>query len=103
MISLLDAESHWSEVIEQNHFPDGTLHINMPPNYFDYDTIVWDYENDAELFTLICVKGHFEDLPVTLDMPYFSLRPLLIIGILTLLQKCFLLIIFAQKCNLQEL
>lgn len=70
MISLLDAESHWSEVIEQNHFPDGTLHINMPPNYFDYDTIVWDYENDAELFTLICVKGHFEDLPVTLDMPY---------------------------------
>ena len=70
MITLLDAESHWSEVIEQNHFPDGTLHINMPPNYFDYDTIVWDYENDAELFTLICVKGHFEDLPVTLDMPY---------------------------------
>lgn len=42
MIALLDAESHWSEVIEQNHFPDGTLHINMPPNYFDYDTIVWD-------------------------------------------------------------
>ena len=70
MISLLDAKSHWSEVIEQNHFPDGTLHINMPPNYFDYDTIVWDYENDAELFTLICVKGHFEDLPVMLDMPY---------------------------------
>lgn len=33
MITLLDAESHWSEVIEQNHFPDGTLHINMPPNY----------------------------------------------------------------------
>ena len=70
MITLLDTKSHWSEVIEQNHFPDGTLHINMPPNYFDYDTIVWNYENDAELFTLICVKGHFEDLPVMLDMPY---------------------------------
>lgn len=56
MISLINTRSHWTDVIEQNHFPDGTLHINMPPNYFDYDTIVWEYENDAELFTLICVK-----------------------------------------------
>ncbi len=70
MISLINTRSHWTDVIEQNHFPDGTLHINMPPNYFDYDTIVWEYENDAELFTLICVKGHFEDFPVNLDMPY---------------------------------
>lgn len=70
MISLLDTTGHWSEEIEQNHFPDGTLHINIPPNFFDYDTIVWNYESDAELFTLICVKGHFKDCPVTLDMPY---------------------------------
>lgn len=61
MITLLNTRSHWTDIIEQNHFPDSTLHINMPPNYFDYDTIVWEYENDAELFTLICVKGHFED------------------------------------------
>lgn len=70
MISLINTRSHWTDVIEQNHFPDGTLHINMPPNYFDYDTIVWEYENDAELFTLICVKGHFEDFPVNLDIPH---------------------------------
>ena len=70
MITLLNTASHWSEVIEQNHFPDGTLHINMPPDYFDYDTIVWEYENDAELFTLICVKGHYGNTPVNLDMPY---------------------------------
>lgn len=51
MISLINTRSHWTDVIEQNHFPDGTLHINMPPNYFDYDTVLWEYENDAELFT----------------------------------------------------
>lgn len=70
MISLINTRSHWTDVIEQNHFPDGTLHINMPPNYFDYDTVLWEYENDAELFTLICVKGHFKDCPLRLDMPY---------------------------------
>lgn len=68
MISLINTRSHWTDVIEQNHFPDGTLHINMPPNYFDYDTVLWEYENDAELFTLICVKGHFKDCPLRLDM-----------------------------------
>lgn len=71
MITLLDnSPGLWSDTIKQDHFPDGTLHINMPPNYFDYDTIVWNYENDAELFTLICVKNHFGDFPVILDMPY---------------------------------
>lgn len=40
----------------------------MPPNYFDYDTVLWEYENDAELFTLICVKGHFKDCPLRLDI-----------------------------------
>lgn len=70
MITLIDSTSYWSKVIEQSHFPDGTLHVNMPSNYFDYDTILWNYENDAELFTLICVKGHYEDASITLNMPY---------------------------------
>lgn len=70
MITLIDSTSYWSKVIEQSHFPDGTLHVNMPSNYFDYDTILWNYENDAELFALICVKGHYEDASITLNMPY---------------------------------
>ena len=70
MITLVDSTSHWSEVVKQSHFPDGTLHVNMPSNYFDYDTILWNYENDAELFTLICVKSHYEDASITLNMPY---------------------------------
>ena len=70
MITLVDSTSHWSEVVKQSHFPDGTLHVNMPSNYFDYDTILWNYENDAELFTLICVKGHYENASIILNMPY---------------------------------
>ena len=46
-----------NKVIEQNHFPDGTLLIKQfisdGPN-----VIKWNYENDAELFTLICLVGH---------------------------------------------
>lgn len=37
-------------------------------------TIRWVYENDAELFTLICLKGYFDDnyshLKTTLELPY---------------------------------
>lgn len=72
MISLINTRSHWTDVIEQNHFPDGTLHINMPPNYFDYDTIVWEYENDAELFTLICVKRNLHKISPMPTCPFFS-------------------------------
>lgn len=25
MITLLNTRSHWTDIIEQNHFPDGTL------------------------------------------------------------------------------
>lgn len=70
MIYLLDTITSWSQVIEQKHFPDGTLHINMPSNYFDFDTICWHYENDAELFALICIKGHYGNAKINLNMPY---------------------------------
>lgn len=52
-------------IIEQNHFPDGTLLAKLDPyderfQWEDDILIEWHYENDAELFTLICVKRHLE-------------------------------------------
>lgn len=73
----------------QSQFPDGTLHLNIENCVFgkkdyiargvsnkDVDSvnILWRYNNDAELFTLIALKGYLDDnyphLPVSLDMPY---------------------------------
>ena len=60
------------QIVEQNHFPDGTLLIKQ----FPYDTkhiITWKYENDSELFTLICLVGHLRSHGVeniNLNMPY---------------------------------
>ena len=66
--------------IQQNHFPDNTLLMKLNPsadgvNYEEgHIEITWLYENDAELFTLICTKKHidqhFSDIPVILHMPY---------------------------------
>ena len=52
-------------VIEQNHFPDGTLLAKLDPYDEKFQTeadinIFWHYESDAELFTLICLKRHLE-------------------------------------------
>ena len=59
------------QVIEQNHFPDGTLlmkHYEEP--YGSYDRIEWFYENDAELFALICLRKHLKNRKVYLYLPY---------------------------------
>lgn len=61
----------------QDHFPDNTLHPILGQDedslYSDF-TISWFYENDAELFTLICVKNwcdeSFPGSEVNLFMPY---------------------------------
>lgn len=65
--------------IKQNHFPDGTLLMKFNPTDTAFKSqgvflIEWLYENDAELFTLICIKRHLEkhfalDL-VNLRLPY---------------------------------
>lgn len=47
-------------VIEQNHFPDGTLLMKYAPDD-GYNVIEWLYESDAELFTLYCLKRHIEN------------------------------------------
>lgn len=56
--------------IEQNHFPDNSLRIKAPDGLSIPTEIAWFYENDAELFTLICLRRHYEDMPLTLYMPY---------------------------------
>lgn len=74
------------KIIEQNHFPDGTLNIKFPDglNKFDFETMLfghksnttieWYYENDSELFTIICLTKQLKDfLPnrnVELFLPY---------------------------------
>lgn len=68
-------------IVEQNHFPDGSLLAKLNPyvEQFLKETsnidITWNYENDAELFTLICVKKHLEkyfvkDTCFNLFLPY---------------------------------
>lgn len=65
--------------IKQGHFPDNTLMIKFDPNSDEFDPrgnmlVEWYYENDAELFTLICVKRHLDRVysysDVILYMPY---------------------------------
>lgn len=57
-----------SEVVGQSHFGDNALHLIMPNP--DGWTITWLYENDAELFTVICLRRHFEGIGMKLYMPY---------------------------------
>lgn len=70
MITVNDVE------ITQNHFPDKTLLIKIDPNNIRSwrFKVKWIYENDAELFTLICVKRHLDRLdPCNIScliMPY---------------------------------
>lgn len=55
--------------IKQNHFPDNSLLIKLPP-IEDKVHIIWKYESDAELFTLICARRHYATLPATLSISY---------------------------------
>lgn len=60
--------SPWIE-IKQNHFPDGTLLLKTENiDFKDPIIIKWLYENDSELFTIICLakKARWK----TLEMPY---------------------------------
>ena len=51
------------QVIEQNHFPDGTLLMKYGVgNYSTVSTITWQYESDAELFALYSLKRHLDSI-----------------------------------------
>lgn len=48
------------KVVDINHFPDGTLLIKNEKTDC-YPEIEWRYENDAELFALICLTRQLQD------------------------------------------
>lgn len=68
-------------IVNQEHFPDNSLRIE-PINsnnfaelaFFGLETtrmrLTWYYENDAELFTIICIRKHFANTEMILEMPY---------------------------------
>lgn len=70
MISIND------RIVPQGNFPDNTLMLKDLNNYFTFGagaTITWNYENDSELFALICIRRYAEQFYpdyVDLIMPY---------------------------------
>jgi ribose-phosphate pyrophosphokinase len=70
------------KIITVNHFPDGTQRLNMSEELSEMLMpeksqvfIVWNYENDAEMATLMFVKRHIDEhayglCHVNLMMPY---------------------------------
>lgn len=71
MIKIFSNFSSAEWTIPQNHFPDGTLRTDTPIlNYIKDIIILWKYENDAELFTLICLAKKYKDIDKKLLMPY---------------------------------
>ena len=68
-------------IINQEHFPDNSLRIEPINNtgfaelaFFGIESskkrLTWHYENDAELFTIICLRKHFANNEMILEMPY---------------------------------
>lgn len=63
--------------VKQGTFPDGSLSTFAPIKKdeavvgpFGKVSFIWKYENDAELFTLICLRRHYEPYGATLKMLY---------------------------------
>ena len=48
------------KIIEQNHFPDGTLLMKYGIDDRNVSTIAWKYENDSEIFALYSLKRHLD-------------------------------------------
>ena len=67
------------KLVTQAHFPDNSLRIetDYAEPIFSLDwfgksakRLTWHYENDAELFTIICIRKHFDKQDMILEMPY---------------------------------
>ena len=68
------------KIVKQEHFPDNSLRIEPISDYYlEFpsfsggelpEKITWHYENDAELFTVICLRKHYNNKKVILEMPY---------------------------------
>ena len=52
-----------------NLYPDHTLNLKFPDVNADLCGICWNYESDAELFALICIRKHYNE-KVVLTLPY---------------------------------
>ena len=60
-------------IIEQNHFPDGTLLLKQEPEIFEVQTIEWFFEKNEELVSLMFLTKHLREYGVetlNLYMPY---------------------------------
>ena len=61
-------------IIGNDRFPDGTLLMKLPFSPKPSNEIHWHYENDAELFKLICLvksmREMYKDVRIDLFMPY---------------------------------
>lgn len=67
------------KLVTQAHFPDNSLRIETDYKQSIFDLswlgntatkVTWHYENDAELFTIICIRKHFNKQDMILEMPY---------------------------------
>ena len=65
--------------VTQAHFPDNSLRIEtdytesiLSLDWFGKTAkkLTWHYENDAELFAIICIRKHFANKDMILEMPY---------------------------------
>lgn len=60
------------EEFKQNHYPDGTALVRYDKPFNEANTILWNYENDAEIFAIYCIARDIqkECLYAELVMPY---------------------------------
>ena len=56
--------------IEQDHFSAGELKIKLFGCGKERMDIVWHYENDAELFTIMCIRDYYASHKAILYIPY---------------------------------
>ena len=56
--------------IAQEHFSAGELKIKLWPSNKSRIDLVWHYENDAELFTVACIREYYATQDCILYLPY---------------------------------
>lgn len=57
-------------IVTQDHFSAGELKIKLHPSTRDRIDIAWHYENDAEYFTVACIRHYFAEKSCILYLPY---------------------------------
>lgn len=57
-------------LIEQHHFGAGELNIKLFGCGGERVSIIWNYESDEELFTIMCICDYYDGHDIYLTMPY---------------------------------